>query len=843
MEDKITLNDIEAHIEGAYYSGEELRGPCPLCGSRTGFCATEIGDKLMAYCHACNAKFGQFVKHFQPATTYKPPTKTKPKRTPGEAAKLAQKMWAEAKPANPDNSYLSRKGIQPQGLKQGNNGKLIVPARDIYGDITTLQFIDDEGGKRFLSGGVKKGSFYTLNGQTIDPGGIIYIAEGFATAASVQQATGKPTICAFDAGNLQQVAEALQSRYPDAEIVICGDDDRGKQVNKGREAATAAAFAVGGKVCFPSFKSDEDKPTDFNDLHQREGLEAVRVQVDAAMKPEAESIKSVCPLSPAPVEVFPAEIQGLIHRAVETFGTTVEVVIGALLAICSGLIGRRRLLQVKADWLVHAALYLLIVADTGDSKSPPINWLMQPVEALERRWLQDYRNEMALYEVALADYTKGDDLPKKPTRKQIKVGDVTIEKKADVLEANPGGIIEFRDEASGLIADEDKYHGAKGSDRSKHLEIYDRRPFQVDRKSGPPVYVSFPSLARFGSIQPKVLLGSFSDQDAAAGVLGRFICIHSKQTKPAFWSEQTMTAADGELWRELVNRLVNYDMPEDENGWCNGRTISFSNEAKALYIDYYNELAALPYTDGSAIKEILPKAREHCLRLCLILHCLTHATTGTNELKPVTADTMQRTIILARWVYAHNVKTWQMICARVNAPEQQPIEKRIAQAIIDLQDKVSGGVLLTADIAEKVNAGYPEKYKTSSDSIGRVCSGKLKLRHPGNTSKRGWLINPEVVTRLKTGFSLETSALSALSALSPEKSTSYTPALEKPSALSALFEEPDTKHLKTDKALTNLSACLEPRINIDDKALKALKALKPGEIPEPLNIAINSEPF
>ncbi len=187
-----------------------------------------------------------------------------------------------------NHPYLEKKGVSDHGAKLDDHGKLIIPARNIYGEITTVQTIAANGEKRFLNGGTKKGSSFTLDDQIINPNGIANITEGFSTAATVQEATGKPTICAFDAGNLLPVAEAIRGRYSDVEIVICGDDDRFKDKNTGREKATAAAIAVGGKVCFPSFKSDDGKPTDFNDLHQREGLEVVRTQIGAAKMPDAE---------------------------------------------------------------------------------------------------------------------------------------------------------------------------------------------------------------------------------------------------------------------------------------------------------------------------------------------------------------------------------------------------------------------------------------------------------------------------------------------------------------------------------------------------------------------------
>jgi putative DNA primase/helicase len=56
-----------------------------------------------------------------------------------------------------------------------------------------------------------------------------------------------------------------------------------KIVNIGREKALGAAAVHGAKTVFPQFDSLEGGPTDFNDLHVREGMAAVRKQIGRAM--------------------------------------------------------------------------------------------------------------------------------------------------------------------------------------------------------------------------------------------------------------------------------------------------------------------------------------------------------------------------------------------------------------------------------------------------------------------------------------------------------------------------------------------------------------------------------
>lgn len=105
------------------------------------------------------------------------------------------------------------------------------------------------------------------------------VCEGFATGASIHEATGHAVVVAFDRGNLEPVAKALRKQYPDAALIVAADDDHMTDGNPGRTDAKAAALAVGGTVVVPLFPAGRpDKATDFNDLHMMDGggLDAVR---------------------------------------------------------------------------------------------------------------------------------------------------------------------------------------------------------------------------------------------------------------------------------------------------------------------------------------------------------------------------------------------------------------------------------------------------------------------------------------------------------------------------------------------------------------------------------------
>lgn len=157
-------------------------------------------------------------------------------------------------PAIADHGYLKHKRIQPHGAKiyhgslsiggMACNNSLMIPMK-LNGKISSLQFINRDGEKRFLPDGEKG---YYLIGK-IAPDAPTCIAEGFATGASIHEATGHAVVVAFDAGNLRKTAELLRAKYPVVVIVLCADDDEA-----GRHGATEAAQAVGGFVAMPVFR-------------------------------------------------------------------------------------------------------------------------------------------------------------------------------------------------------------------------------------------------------------------------------------------------------------------------------------------------------------------------------------------------------------------------------------------------------------------------------------------------------------------------------------------------------------------------------------------------------------
>ncbi len=173
------------------------------------------------------------------------------------------------------SEYLTNKKIDGIGVKYDGFGNIYVPARDVDGRLWSYQRIGPDGSKWFHPGGRIRGCFHTLG--NINGTDDVFIAEGFATAASIYLATGIPTIAAYHAGNLLEVSKSVKRLHPNKSVTICGDDDRFKDKNVGRKKAEEAAKICLGTAIFPIFKGNAG--TDYNDLHVQEGLEEVSRQL------------------------------------------------------------------------------------------------------------------------------------------------------------------------------------------------------------------------------------------------------------------------------------------------------------------------------------------------------------------------------------------------------------------------------------------------------------------------------------------------------------------------------------------------------------------------------------
>jgi putative DNA primase/helicase len=244
-----------------------------------------------------------------PANTAARPEATSPAAT---AAARAGRLWEAAHPAPAHHPYLCRKQVGPHGLRCDSAGNLIVPLRDVEGVLHTIETITPAGEKRYLAGGAKAGHFCTIGGP-LGTSAAFLICEGWATGASLHEATGLPVVAAMDAGNLGPVADVLRRSHPAAAITIVADNDDkpGRDINPGVRAATKAATAIDARLAIPLI------PGDANDLGVQRGADAV-----ATMVASAAFVPPPAPTYPEPV-LTPEAARAELAQALQAFMASV----------------------------------------------------------------------------------------------------------------------------------------------------------------------------------------------------------------------------------------------------------------------------------------------------------------------------------------------------------------------------------------------------------------------------------------------------------------------------------------------------------------------------------------
>ena len=206
-------------------------------------------------------------------------------------AQWAFKLLKSASKADGSHPYLSKKGVGAHGLRllpvwerrmyheDGGGfdvvkveGVLLVPMKDETGKLWNVQMIypqkiligDEERDKDFLPGARVNGLFHWIGQHTET----VCLAEGYATGATIYEATGYRVFICFSSGNLPHVALIVRAALPDAKIVICADHDKPDKNGRraGIEKGEEAAALVGGFLALPPIEG-----ADFNDWSKELG--------------------------------------------------------------------------------------------------------------------------------------------------------------------------------------------------------------------------------------------------------------------------------------------------------------------------------------------------------------------------------------------------------------------------------------------------------------------------------------------------------------------------------------------------------------------------------------------
>ncbi|MDC9603505.1 toprim domain-containing protein [Xenorhabdus griffiniae] len=287
-------------------------GACPICGGNDRFHFIDDHGNGDWHCRQCEHPnhgdgFDLLVRSkgititeaakmvsealLLPLPEPKPARKEAPKSEAPPIAEKVNKLVAQATTGQSD--YLTKKGLPCPDQRLLKNGSLVLVTQALDSTITGAQVIKPNGEKRFVPGSKKKGSFIPLSPITGTPDTII-IAEGYATALTVNQLHEGLVLAALDEGNLSTVAGLVRERWPTAKIILAADndwhelgelDDKGKpKKNVGKITAEKTAKAIDGWITLPP----TEHKADWDDYRQSHGIEAAKQAFSEGLYQEGE---------------------------------------------------------------------------------------------------------------------------------------------------------------------------------------------------------------------------------------------------------------------------------------------------------------------------------------------------------------------------------------------------------------------------------------------------------------------------------------------------------------------------------------------------------------------------
>ena len=605
----------------------------------------------------------------------------------GQARDVAARIWAASRPVPSDHLYLARKGVDAHGLRVFK-GVLVVPVRDLAGQLHSLQFISAGGVKRFLKGGRIQGLCSWI-GEAPDPTGAdtmtICVAEGFATGASLHQASGHRVVIAFHTGNLASAALAVRARYPRAHIIVCADDDHHTPGNPGRTQAQEAARKVVGWVAVPDFGADRpEDATDFNDLSRLRGLSAVRTGLEAAAEPASTPEPSPLPKDaapdidwpdpdpltapgasqPYPVSALPVLLQDAVVEAqsfVQSPGALVACsALSALSLAAQGLANVRRDHQLVGP----VSLYILAVAESGERKSTCDRIFGAALRDWERDQTAACAPGITAHETAVATTeAKRAGLLEAVKRKRRDMQE-TAEEEAALQElagkaASPVKVprLLYTDatpealshalatgwpSAAVLSAEAGAIFGAHGMGFEAILRnlallnvLWDGGGIDIDRRSKSSYRLRDRRLTFGVMVQPEALR-TFIERAGAlprgSGFLARFLIAWPASTqghRPYRPAPVAMPAV--EQFNIRIRALLDTPLTTDALGGLTPAVLDLSPPAHVAWVQAYDAIERELASGGSyaPIRDVAAKAAENIARLAALFHLLDHGAAGT----------------------------------------------------------------------------------------------------------------------------------------------------------------------------------------------------------------------
>ena len=402
----------------------------------------------------------------------------------------------------------------------------------------------------------------------------------------------------------------------------------------------------------------------FNLERFNDGIAAEDIKGEAEQKIKEGNEAKEKQKNPFPVEVFPLPIQQIIKSTNENLNFPIDFIGASLLYAASVAIGNTHKVEVKKGWLESSVLYLAIVARAGTNKSHPLSFALNPIVEQDKRTYSQYEQQRQDFEKAVSLSKKernqqSIDEPIKPIWKKFLLSDFTPEALAEVHKFNKRGIGVYVDELAGWFKNFNRYN--KGSEMEFWLSVWSGKPINIDRKTGEPVFIPLPFISVGGTIQNGVLNELAKENRTQNGFIDRILFVIPDNIQKEYWSETDLSPVISDNWQNIMSRLLDLSIINDNTNNPQPEILKFSSEAKQILFkwqkvntDQSNDI------ENEAVSGIYSKLEMYAVRLALILEMMNYACDQGNK-KEISVNAIQGALRLIEYFRNSALKVHSII--------------------------------------------------------------------------------------------------------------------------------------------------------------------------------------
>lgn len=359
-----------------------------------------------------------------------------------------------------------------------------------------------------------------------------------------------------------------------------------------------------------------------------------------------------------PIDHLPPPLSEYVAKSAEAIGCDPSLIAMPALAACAAAIGDARAVEVKAGWIEFPVLWTLAVAPSGALKTPAMKAAMEGLETAQRKAFENFRLAEARHKDGLASWHKSDRQGQEPPAPQLTsyyVGDATLEAVGALLDVNPRGLLQKRDELSGWLGGFDKY--SEGNEAAQWLEFHSGNAVRIDRKGGEKktIYIPRALVPVTGTIQEPVLRRLLTDGDAKHfdnGLAARFLmAMPPERTRQ--WREAITPPSLVRQYSHLFDDLLALAPQVDaETGRRDPVLLRWLPNAKARFVEFFNTHAKeMRAFKSDRLKSAWSKLEGQAARLALVFHVVRHAyfPGPEEESRTIALDTLESALEWVEW--------------------------------------------------------------------------------------------------------------------------------------------------------------------------------------------------